>query len=199
MSALWRRGSLLSGLSSSAISLRIPSLLPFQSTRTQHAACSSIHHLSSGFSSPFSSKATATASAPLPQPLTEHFHKPSCPSQSSKSGCPSCTGNPPSSPGTATSSSQQQLHAAPLPSTKGATVTFSNPSYSAGSAQAMPQAAPATPVETFYKRPLPSFLIPFSSPEGKQIFQEALAAGGTQWISSFNEARTLQPVMNHLS
>jgi hypothetical protein len=33
---------------------------------------------------------------------------------------------------------------------------------------------------TFYMRPLPSFCIPFSSSQGKQLFREALEAGGME-------------------
>ncbi len=38
------------------------------------------------------------------------------------------------------------------------------------------QPTPPEP-DSFYRRPLPSFLIPFSSTEGKQLFKEALPEG----------------------
>ncbi len=54
---------------------------------------------------------------------------------------------------------------------------YSNRPFSTG-----PKGPPLTPVveqkiESFYKRPLPDFLIPFSSTRGKQLFRETLEKG----------------------
>lgn len=52
----------------------------------------------------------------------------------------------------------------------------------------MPSPAPAS---TFYRRPLPDELIPFASPQGRVLFQEALAAGGMEgWFALAEQFHT---------
>jgi glutathione gamma-glutamylcysteinyltransferase len=49
----------------------------------------------------------------------------------------------------------------------------------------------ADPIATFYRRPLPEGLIAFASPEGRQIFREALAAGGMEcWFALAEQFHT---------
>jgi len=49
----------------------------------------------------------------------------------------------------------------------------------------------ASASETFYRRPLPDGLIPFASPEGRQLFQEALTEGGMQgWFALAEQFHT---------
>ncbi len=44
---------------------------------------------------------------------------------------------------------------------------------------------------TFYRRPLPQGLIPFASPQGRQLFQEALAEGGMEgWFALAEQFHT---------
>jgi glutathione gamma-glutamylcysteinyltransferase len=44
---------------------------------------------------------------------------------------------------------------------------------------------------SFYRRPLPAGLIPFASPEGRTLFQEALAAGGMEgWFALAEQFHT---------
>ena len=53
---------------------------------------------------------------------------------------------------------------------------------------AMTSPAPAV---TFYRRPLPEELIPFASPQGRVLFQEALAAGGMEgWFALAEQFHT---------
>ena len=58
------------------------------------------------------------------------------------------------------------------------TLFSSSSSTASGSGPASP--TPPSTSTSFYKRPLPSHLVPFSSPDGRRLFQEALRANGME-------------------
>ena len=53
------------------------------------------------------------------------------------------------------------------------------------------QDQPASLAASFYRRPLPDSLIAFASPQGRQLFREALAAGGMEgWFALAEQFHT---------
>lgn len=74
-----------------------------------------------------------------------------------------------------------------LPATDRMSTTTTPRAEAEGETQPPQEAPPPPPQRTFYRRPLPPDLIAFSSPEGRQLFREALGEGGMEGFFTLSE------------